>query len=101
MELAMDSFTPVAYDYYEIIEELKLKGIDSVVHFFKAEKEIDSVSGKIESVLKEKDGDFLLMSSNEKVRLDKIITIFGKPGPAFDLYDSYGNACMDCMGGMD
>jgi uncharacterized ferredoxin-like protein len=97
----MDSFTPIAYVYYEIIEELKSKGIDSIVHFFKAEKEIDSVRGKIETVLKEKDGDFLLMNTGEKVRLDKIITIFGKPGPAFDLYDSYANSCMDCMGGMD
>jgi hypothetical protein len=97
----MDTFTPVAYDYYEIIEELRLKGTDSVIHYFKADKVLESAYGRIDSVLKEKNGDYLLMSSKEKVRLDKIITIFGKPGPAFDLYDSYGNSCMDCMGGMD
>jgi len=35
----------------------------------------------------------------EQVRLDCIITINGKPGPAFDEYDSYANACLSCQGG--
>jgi len=28
-------------------------------------------------------------------------TINGKPGPAYDEYDRYGLACLDCGGGMD
>jgi hypothetical protein len=35
----------------------------------------------------------------EQVRLDRIITINGKPGPAFDEYDNYANACLSCQGG--
>jgi hypothetical protein len=36
-----------------------------------------------------------------KIRLDRIIVFNGKPGPAYDEYDSYALACLDCTGGMD
>ena len=101
LNIAMETFTPVAFEYYEILEEHQQKQTDAVIHYFKGEKEIESATGKILEILKQEDGDFILLSSDEKVRLDKIITIYGRPGPAFDLYDSYGNSCMDCMGGMD
>lgn len=97
----MESFTPVSYTYYEVIEEAKIKGLNGVIHYFEEGTQIESGTGKIKEVLKEKEGDFLLLDTDMKIRLDKIITIFGKPGPAYDLYDSYANACMDCMGGMD
>jgi hypothetical protein len=97
----MGTFTPVAYEYYEILEEHQQKQTNSIIHYFKEEKVIESASGKVVKVLKEKDGDFVLLSSDEKVRLDTIITIYGRPGPAFDIYDSYANACFSCLGGMD
>lgn len=97
----MESYTPVHYHYYEALEEAKIKGTDSVIHFFIEGTEIESAKGFVSAILKEKDGDYVLLNSNEKIRLDKIITLYGKPGPAYDLYDSFANACMDCMGGMD
>ncbi|HYG39817.1 MAG TPA: hypothetical protein VD908_14420 [Cytophagales bacterium] len=97
----MDSFTPIDYVYYEILDEAKSKKLDGVIHFFQDGNQIESEKGTVKEILKEKEGDFLLLDSNAKIRLDKIITIFGKPGPAYDYYDSFANACMDCMGGMD
>ena len=37
--------------------------------------------------------------SHAMIRIDRIITLFGKPGAAYDEYDAFANACMDCSGG--
>ena len=50
----------------------------------------------------EKDaGLFIALNTGSKVRVDRIITLYGKPGAAYDEYDAYANACMDCMGGYE
>jgi hypothetical protein len=39
------------------------------------------------------------MEPEMRIRVDRIITVFGKPGAAFDEYDAYANACLSCTGG--
>jgi hypothetical protein len=44
---------------------------------------------------------FLSFENGQKVRVDRVITINGIPGPAYDEYDGFALACLDCKGGMD
>ena len=52
-------------------------------------------SGSDGKVLKEGFEEYILLGEH-KIRLDKVITLFGQPGPAYGLYDSYANACLTC-----
>lgn len=72
------------------------------VHYFDSNGKVDDAHGEVEKILKvEKKGEFLLFRNNNQVRLDRIITINGSPGPAYDEYDRYALQCLECMGGMD
>lgn len=73
-----------------------------MVHYFDSNGEVNDARGELEKILKiEKKGEFLQFRNNKQVRLDRIITINGRPGPAYDEYDSYALQCLECMGGMD
>jgi len=47
------------------------------------------------------EGIFIHLDPKASIRIDRIITLFGKPGAAYDEYDAYANACMECTGGHD
>jgi len=91
------SYTPVSYDYKEIIEEQIRMESSGKIFFFNQQLQLDCVEGKIVS-LQEHDGKgwFIELEPHALVRIDRIITFFGKPGPAYDEYDAYGNACLSC-----
>jgi hypothetical protein len=42
---------------------------------------------------------YLNVSPEKQIRIDRIITLFGKPGAAYDEYDSFANQCLACTGG--
>jgi hypothetical protein len=97
-----DTYTPVPWEFREMLDDARKEKKDSVIHFFVEENQIDSVIGEISEVKEIKnEGEFLIMKSGEKVRLDKVITLYGKPGPAYEKYDSFANACLECTGGYD
>lgn len=96
------SYLPVPWDFREMLDEAMEKNKNGLIHYFSDEPRIESVprieraQGRVVELLREPSGEYLLTDTGEKVRLDKIITLFGLPGPAFDDYESYGNACMNC-----
>lgn len=96
------SYTPVQYVHKEIIEEAILKQTAGKVFYFLNGNVLESAEGKI---IKMEDlpgeGVFVTMVPEAHIRIDRIITLFGKPAAAFDEYDAYANACMDCTGGYD
>ena len=97
-----DSYLPVAWEYREIVEEAIKTARKGKIFFFNKGQQVDEVKGKIVGLEEEKSaGVFLVLNTGAKVRLDRIITVFGKVGAAYDEYDSYANACLDCMGGYD
>ncbi|MDD4109604.1 MAG: hypothetical protein PHH93_12880 [Prolixibacteraceae bacterium] len=97
-----NQFIPVDPDFYDKIKELKKKNILIQVHFFGFENELKRVKGVIKGIIiNNKREEFLEFDSGDNVRLDRIITLDGKPGPAFDEYDGYALACLECTGGMD
>lgn len=98
----MDAYTPVDYVYQEVITEELKKDTQGKVFYFDEADAIESCAGRIVA-LKEIRGKglFVEMEPPALVRVDRIITLFGKPGAAYDEYDAFANACMDCSGGDD
>lgn len=95
------SYTPVAYEYREIIEEQIAKKASGKVFFWAGEMKVDEVAGspvKLEEVVDK--GMFVTFDNGAQVRIDRIITFFGKPGAGFDEYDSYANQCLSCQAGV-
>jgi hypothetical protein len=95
-------YSPVDPWFYDVIKSLKRKNIAIKIHYFGAENELHDANGAIKGlIINEKHEEFLALNSGDNVRLDRIITINGTPGPAYDEYDSYALACLDCTGGME
>lgn len=96
------SYTPVRWEFRELIEEEIVKKTEGKIFYFSEKEFMSSASGRILSMEEiPGKGIFIQLGSSDQIRIDKIITLFGKPGPAYDEYDSYGNSCMECHGGYD
>lgn len=96
------SYTPVQYVYREIIEEEIAKQTSGKIFFFSADQKVDDYEGQIVKLM-ETDGRglFIVMNPEFQIRIDRIITVFGKPGAAYDEYDAYANQCLSCTGGYE
>lgn len=95
-----NSYLPVAWEYREIIEEQINKKNSGKVFYFEEDDKLEEAEGTIVEMTEEKGaGVFILMDNGLRIRIDRIITLFGKIGAAYNEYDGYSNACMDCSGG--
>ena len=96
------SYLPVQWVYREVIEEELAKKTTGTIFYFNSEDAISSANGKVVK-MEEVDGKgvFIMLDSAESIRIDKIITLYGKPGAAYDDYNHFANACLDCMGGYE
>lgn len=97
----MSSYTPVPYEYRELIEEHIAKKTSGKIFFWSADNKVDEAAGvseKLEDIPGQ--GMFILLNTGSRVRIDRIITLYGKPGAAFDEYDAYANACLACTAGV-
>lgn len=96
------SYLPVPWVYREVIEEEIAKMTEGTIFYFDNEDVISSAKGKVLKMEEiEGKGVFIFLDSRDSIRIDKIITLFGKPGAAYDDYNYYANACLDCMGGYE
>lgn len=90
------NYHPVSPDYYEIFSEEQGKEF-SKIFFFGEDITIEEAKGKINGLINAGSmGEFLVFDSGDEVRIDRIITINGIPGPAYDEYDAYALACLNC-----
>lgn len=95
-----NSYLPVAWEYREVIEEQMDKKNSGKVFYFDEDNKLEESGGRIVEINEEKsEGVFILMDNGLRIRIDRIITLFGKVGAAYNEYDAYSNACMDCSGG--
>lgn len=92
------SYTPVDWVYREVAEEQITGGISHKIFYFK-DGQVEDVSGRACALEENKEGLYIRMDNDERIRMDRIITINGKPGAAYDEYDAHANSCMDCNGG--
>ena len=96
----MSSYTPVQYVFREVIEEEIAKKTEGKIFFFDENDVFDSTEGrivKVEEIFRQ--GIFIFLEPDKRIRIDRIITLFGKPGAAFDEYDAFANQCLSCTGG--
>lgn len=94
-------YTPIDPDFMDTITNEKNKSEKLSVHYFNEKVEWDTHHGEFETIENQNDGDYLILTDSTKIRLDRIITVNGKIGPAHDEFDAYANECMDCSGGYD
>lgn len=98
----MTSYTPVAYDYRELIEEAIAQKTEGKVFFFNERDQLDDVEGQVVAMFEDSaKGVFIQLDPLAHVRIDRIITLFGKPGAACDEYYALGETCLTCLGGYD
>jgi len=98
----MGSYTPVQYIFREVIMEEVGKQSEGKIFFFDDNDIVDSTEGKLLKMEEvEQKGIFLHIEPEKRIRIDRIITLFGKPGAAFDEYDAYANQCLSCTGGYE
>lgn len=97
-----DAYLPVAWEYREVVEEEIKKARSGKIFFFNRDNQVDEVVGSVIGLEEKKtEGVFILLDNGTTIRLDRIITLFGKVGAAYDEYDAYGSSCMDCTGGYE
>lgn len=89
-------YQPIYPDYYEIFSQEQEKEF-SKVFYFGEDTDVEEANGKINGLVNGGSiGEFLIFDSGNEVRVDRIITINGIPGPAYDEYDAYALACLNC-----
>ena len=95
------AFTPVAYEYREVIQDEITKNTTGKIFFWSDDSKVDEAIGKI-ITLEDVPGKgmVIFLDSGATVRIDRIITLYGKPGAAFDEYDSFANQCLSCTAGV-
>ena len=96
------SYLPVDPDFFDRVEEISKMNKEVAINFFNSEDKVDGTKDIVLGVFSE-DGfsQFLKFKKHQPVRLDRVITLKGLPGPAFDEYDRYALECLTCMGGME
>ncbi|MEI2274487.1 hypothetical protein OHD16_20230 [Sphingobacterium sp. ML3W] len=95
-----NTYLPVAWEYHEIIKEQINNKNSGKIFYFEEDKKLGEAQGSIIEITEEKNkGCFIVMKNGLRIRIDRIITLFGKIGAAHDEYSAYADACMDCTGG--
>lgn len=95
------SYTPVSYDVREVIEDQIGKRTHGKIFFWGEGQTVDEQIGRVEK-LEEIPGQgmFITLDTGAQIRIDRIITLFGKPGAAYDEYDAFANQCLACTAGV-
>ncbi len=95
-EIMETEFSPVHPDYYDLFSDEQEKELSRVFYFGNG-SDVEEVKGKIINLINKNDfEEYLHFDSGDEVRIDRIITVNGKPGPAYDEYDAYALACLNC-----
>ncbi len=97
------SYLPISPDYFELLEKEIKKEQMRVFYFgFDNYPHLEEASGKVIKIDSDETNSFYLyFESKKQVRLDRIVTFNGIPGPAYDEYDAYALAPLTCKAGYD
>lgn len=96
---SLKGFVPFDPDYYEQLEGWS--GADCKINYFDADGKVADTSGRLTGFMRPYAfAHFVVLDDALALRSDRIITLNGRPGPAFEEYDLYALQCLTCMGGM-
>lgn len=93
------TFTPVPYECREAIADVIESKKTGRIFFFNEEDQVDSCDGTVIAMEEKPAGIFMRVDPLKEIRIDRVITLFGKPGAAYDEYDNFANQCLACTGG--
>lgn len=94
------AYLPVDPDFTDVIQVQIRERKSGKIFFFNELGEVDDRTGTVVQMEdRPAQGVFVLLDNGNSIRIDRIITLFGKIGAAYDEYDTYSNSCMDCSGG--
>jgi hypothetical protein len=97
----MSSYTPVSYDVREVIEDQIAKRTQGKIFYWGEGQTVDEQIGRVEKLEEIQGlGMFITLDTGGQIRIDRIITLFGKPGAAYDEYDAFANQCLACTAGV-
>jgi Rho-binding antiterminator len=91
-----DRYIPVSCDFHDEMIALATRKEPVKIFVFNEEGTLDGLSGIIEDVYTHNGEEFILIENNKPVRLDKIITWNGKPGPDYDRLEKMDHDCHEC-----
>jgi transcriptional antiterminator Rof (Rho-off) len=89
-------YVPVSCEFYDEVAVFATEQKTGKIHYFKSleEKVLASAEGPVSDIVTEHKVEYLT-TRRDKIRLDRVVSIFGRPGPAFEIYQSFGNSCED------
>lgn len=90
-----DKYLPVDPDFEAEVVKKCHEGKIGKIHFYNKINQINQKEGKAEELFKSGYEKYLQLGT-DRIRLDKIITLFGMPGPAYSIYERYLNSCLTC-----
>ncbi|MCL7986837.1 hypothetical protein M8998_02665 [Sphingobacterium sp. lm-10] len=91
------SYLPVASEYREIIEQLISNKASGKIFYFDPKNRVEETTGQVMELIGDQgSGMFVTTDSGTLVRIDRIITIFGKLGAAYDEYNTFSFCGMGC-----
>lgn len=94
------AYLPVAWEFREVIQEAIEMKKGGKIFFFNEAGVLDEVQGISVAIDEDKTaGEFLVTDQDARIRIDRIVTLYGKVGAAYEEYNAYADACMDCSGG--
>ncbi len=94
------SYLPISWDFREVLQEQMAQNRQGKIFYFDEEDRLEETVGSIARLIDVKgEGEFILLNTGLRIRLDRIITLFGKIGSAYEEYDAYSIACTTCLGG--
>lgn len=97
----MESYTPVPYEFREVLDEQVAKGASGKVFFWTDDDQVGEHAGSVTRVEdRPGHGIFAILGDGAAIRIDRIITLYGKPGPGFEAYDAFANQCLACTAGV-
>ena len=94
-------YLPIDPDFFNFFDK-EMENTSTRVVYFGEGTNLEEVNSKIDAIVNKRGNEyFIQFVSGEEVRVDRIIVYNGKPGPAFDEYDSYALECLTCRAGYE
>lgn len=91
-----DAYLPVSCDFHDEFLALATRKEKVKVYIFNSRGTLDGFSGIITDVFTKNREEFLKIDNYPPIRLDKIITYNGKPGPDYARLEEMDHHCHEC-----
>ncbi len=89
-------YTPVDFVYREAVEAAIAQQQYGRIFYFDDHDRLESADGIVVKLQEEQTGWWIELNTTARIKLHRVITLFGKPGPAYDEYDLYSIRCGEC-----